>query len=79
MGPTATQVNEMLNLLEEQDYNTVIDFIGYLLKKRKAEQVKQNKLALQEIQEIFVDDKGWDSEEMMIEDMAAFRKERLGL
>jgi len=28
---------------------------------------------------MFSDDKGWGSEESMIEDMAKFRRERLGL
>ena len=34
---------------------------------------------LKDIQNMFSDDKGWSSEESMIEDMAKFRRERLGL
>lgn len=37
------------------------------------------KTVLAEIQEVFHDDKGWDNEESMIADMAAFRKERIEL
>ena len=35
------------------------------------------KAVLGKIQDLFVDDKGWDSEEEMLEDMARFRQERI--
>lgn len=34
---------------------------------------------MKEIQSMFADDKGWDSEENMINDMVASRKERISL
>lgn len=42
-----------------------------------AQEQKSNKKTLKEIQSLFADDKGWDSEEDMIKDMAQFRKERM--
>lgn len=35
------------------------------------------KAVLEKIQDLFVDDKGWDSEEQMLEDLAKFRQERI--
>ena len=35
------------------------------------------KAVLGEIQDLFVDDKGWDSEEQMLEELAKFRQERI--
>jgi hypothetical protein len=48
-------------------YNTAVSFIQYLSYSRK------NKKAT-DSQKMFSDDKGWDSEDDMIADMAAFRK-----
>jgi hypothetical protein len=79
MAPTAMMINDMLNDLNEEDYQTAITFIQYLSDMRKKKQAKESKNILAEIQEIFVNDKGWDSEESMIADMAAFRRERMGL
>lgn len=41
--------------------------------------VQESKDILFQIQEMFKDDKGWNSEEDMIAEMAAFRRERMGL
>lgn len=79
MAPLAVQVNQLLDTLEEEDYKTAISFIEYLSDSRKKARIEKSKAALKEIQGLFADDKGWDSEESMIEDMAAFRKERMGL
>lgn len=35
------------------------------------------KAVMRKIQDLFVDDKGWDSEEEMLEDLARFRQERI--
>ena len=45
----------------------------------RSKRVEESKNTLAEIQKMFVEDKGWDSEESMIEDMAAFRRERMNL
>ena len=79
MAPKTSVVNELLDTLEDQDYDTVIDFIQFLSNKRKAEKNNQSSKILSETQSMFSEDKGWDSEESMIRDMAAFRRERMGL
>lgn len=79
MAPKAIVVNELLDTLEEQDYDTVINFIEFLSNKRKSERINQSSEILSEIQSMFLEDKGWDSEDSMIRDMAAFRRERMGL
>ena len=43
----------------------------------RREKADQDSKTLKEIQSMFADDKGWDSEESMINDMAAFRRERM--
>ena len=77
MAPAAIKLTDMLDNLEEEDYNVAITFIQYLSETRKKKNVEENKAILKEIQNIFSDDSGWDSEESMIEDMAAFRKDRM--
>ncbi len=79
MAPTAVAVNKMLENLEEEDFQTAITFIQYLSDTRKKKKAENSKNILAEIQGMFQDDKGWDNEESMIADMAAFRKERMGL
>jgi N-glycosylase/DNA lyase len=79
MAPTSAVISDMLNHLEEEDYRTAISFIEYLASSRKKKRVEESKNTLAEIQKMFVEDKGWDSEESMIEDMAAFRRERMNL
>ena len=73
MAPAAIKLTDMLDNLEE-DYNVAITFIQYLSETRKKKNAEENKAILKEIQNIFSDDPGWDSEESMIADMAAFRK-----
>ncbi len=73
------KLNDMLNSLPEEDYKTVVDFVEYLTEKRKKECAKQSQALLDEIQTMFANDKGWQSEDEMLADMAKFRKERLGI
>ena len=77
MAPAAIKLTDMLDNLEEEDYNVAITFIQYLSETRKKKNVEENKAILKEIQNIFSDDSGWDSEESMIADMVAFRKDRM--
>lgn len=76
MAPTAIMISNMLNALDEEDYNTAISFIQFLSNSRKKKKSEQSKKILAEIQEIFMDDKGWGNEASMIEEMSAFRRER---
>mgnify|MGYP003499009084 FL=1 len=77
MAPTAIMINNMVNTLDEEDYNTAISFIQYLSDSRKKQKAEQSKKILSEIQDMFSDDKGWESEDYMIKEMADFRRERM--
>ena len=77
MAPTATMVNDLLNTLEVEDYNAVISYIQYLAATRKREKAEKSLSALSTIQAIFAEDRGWESEEEMLADMADFRRERM--
>lgn len=80
MAPTATNVNELLKTLEEDDLNAAIRYIQFLSVSRKQEKVNKSKELLNEIQSMFKDgDRGWDTEEEMIQDMAEFRRGRMKL
>ena len=79
MSPTAVVVNKMLENLEEEDFQTAITFIQFLSDTRKKKKAADSKSILAEIQGMFQDDTGWNDEESMIADMAAFRQERMGL
>lgn len=79
MSPNAAIINDLLDKLEEEDYKIAITFLQYLSDMRKKKRVAESKETLAQIQEMFIDDKGWDSEESMLADMAAFRKDRMGL
>ena len=79
MSPTAVTVNRMLENLEEEDFQTAITFIQFLADTRKKKKAADSKSILAEIQGMFQGDTGWNAEESMIADMAAFRKERMGL
>lgn len=79
MAPTAMVVSDMLDTLEEEDYKMAVNYIQFLADSRKKDRVKKAQKAMDRIQSIIGDDKGWDSEEEMLADMARFRKERMGL
>ncbi len=68
----------MLNTLENDDYDIIMDYIRILSTVRKKERAMRTIAAMDEFQGIIGDNKGWDSEEDMLKDMAAFRRERLG-
>lgn len=77
MAPTASVVNDLLNTLEVEDFNATISYIQFLSASRKRKKEEKNLAALSAIQNMFADDKGWESEEEMLADMADFRRERL--
>lgn len=80
MSPAVNNVvNDLLNTLEEDDYNMAISYIRFLSDARKKAKVKRAAEVMEQIQSIVGEDKGWESEDEMLADMAAFRKERMGL
>ena len=64
---------------KEEDYQAAISYIGYLAAMRKKKRAEDSLKILSDIQSMFKDDKGWASEQDMLEDMAQFRRERMGL
>lgn len=79
MTATTAAINEMLDTLDADDYNAAIRYIEFLSVSRKREKSRENKNIMKEIQQMFSDDKGWDSEDDMLTDMANFRRERMKL
>ena len=66
-------VAELYNTLSLTAQQEVYDFMMYLVQKQK----NDVKTTFDEINAMFKDDKGWNNEEEMISDIAAFRRERL--
>ena len=62
MVSTSRILNTILEDLEE-NYNTAIQFIQFLADTRKKKKSINSKKILAEIQDIFQNDKGWESEE----------------
>mgnify|MGYP000491625842 CR=1 FL=1 len=79
MSPKAILLNDMLNTLNDEDYDIIIEYIRLLSATRKKERAIQTIAAMDKFQEVIGEDKGWLSEDDMLEDMAAFRKERLSI
>ena len=79
MSPKAILLNDMLNTLNDEDYDIIIEYIRLLSATRKKERAVQTIAAMDKFQEVIGEDKGWLSEDDMLEDMAAFRKERLSI
>lgn len=77
MPPKAIILNDMLNTLEDNDYDTIMDYIRLLSAVRKKERAMQTIAAMDEFQSLIGENTGWDSEEDMLNDMADFRRERL--
>lgn len=77
MSPKAIMLNDMLNTLEEKDYDTIIEYIRLLSATRKKERAMQTIGAMDEFQNIIGENVGWTSEEDMLKDMADFRRRRL--
>lgn len=79
MSSDAIMINDILENLDEEDYRIAITFLQYLSDMKKKKKAKESNEILSQIQGLFSDDKGWDSEKQMLADMAAFRKKRMGL
>ena len=77
MAPEAAALNDMLDTLEKDDYNTIMEYIRLLSAMRKKERAMKTMAAMQEFEDIIGGEKGWNSEEDMLADMAAFRRKRM--
>ena len=69
------EISSLLAGLNEEDYAHAISYIRYLYANRKT--AEKNERLMRGIRELIGDDKGWNSEEEMIEDLAAFRRSRM--
>ncbi len=79
MSSNAILVNDLLEKLDEEDYKIALTFLQYLSDERKKKRAQESKKLLSQIQVMFEEDKGWNDEESMLADMAAFRRKRMGL
>ena len=46
MAPATAKINDMLNSLDEEDYNTAISFIEFLAASRKKKRAEESKKQL---------------------------------
>lgn len=72
-------IQEMLTLLNQESYKLAISYIQELIEKQEKEKVAHSRRMLDEINAMFAEDKGWDSEEEMLKDLANIRRKREGL
>lgn len=79
MVENAAMVNKLLNTLEDEDYGKAVSYIQFLSESRRKQKERKAAEVMDEIQSVLGGEKGWESEEAMLEDMAKFRRERLGL
>lgn len=68
MVSAAMVVRDMLNTLEEEDCKMAISYIQFLSDSRKKERVKKASDLMDKFQTVIGEDKGWDSEEAMLEE-----------
>ena len=74
------KANDMIDAMEEEDLNMALSYIRFLATSRKERELNDSSRKLENIQKMFADDKGgYLSEDDMIRDLAAFRRERMGL
>ena len=69
------EISSLLAGLNEEDYAHALSYIRYLYANRRNADKVERQFA--EIRKLIGDDKGWDSEEDMIKDMAEFRRSRM--
>lgn len=69
----------MLNYLEEEDYNAAISYIEYLAASRRKKRAVESRKVLAEMHNLVKNDTPWANEDEMLAELAAFRRERMGL
>ena len=73
MPAVKNDITQMIAALTDEYRIAAVKYIEFLSQAQKT----KAKATLGEIQGIFTNDKGWESEEEMLLDMANFRRERL--
>lgn len=82
---SAVEMKAFENQLEDLSFSEQLYVMEYLLKLIRLRQQKESAneksaspmAVLGKIQDMFAEDKGWASEEEMLEDLAGFRRERV--
>ena len=75
--PTAVkEINTLLETLDVEDYTVVLDYVRLIAQNRKKQRALDSIEAMNEFHSVLNGDKGWNSEEEMLEDMAEFRRSR---
>ena len=73
----ALELNRLLAGLNNEDLRKAISYVEFLYDQRQKTDADRNGRIMREIQALIGDDKGWDSEEEMIKDVAEFRRSRM--
>ena len=73
MYAQTVDLSQMIATLTDEYRIAAIKYVEYLSQAQKS----KAKETLRQIQASFKDDKGWDSEAQMLEDMANFRRKRI--
>ncbi|MBQ3653008.1 MAG: hypothetical protein II954_01170 [Synergistaceae bacterium] len=73
----ALELNRLLAGLDNEDLRKAISYVEFLYDQRRKADADRNGRIMREIQALIGDDKGWDSEEEMIKDVAEFRRSRM--
>ena len=76
MASKTVEIENLLSDLEEDDYRIIISFIEFLSASRKKKRATESIKAMEVCNNLYEDDKGWDSEEDMIRDLADYRRKR---
>ena len=79
MPEALKEINSLLTTLDNDDYTIIINYIKIISEKRKKQRVLETILAMNEFTAALNGEKGWETEEEMLKDMAEFRRARAGL
>lgn len=79
MPQAVTEINTLLATLEVEDYPVILEYVKLIAQNRKKQRALESIAAMNEFQTILNGDKGWNSEEEMLADMAEFRRSRIGV
>ena len=69
------EASNMLSALSAESYGNALSYIRFLFERDRAS-ASTNEEAMMRIQSLIGDNRGWASEEEMLEDMAEFRRRR---
>lgn len=70
-------ITDMLSGLSDNSRNSAYDYIRYLWEREGPQRQERAREAFEQVDAMIGDNKGWDSEEDMIRDLAEFRRSRM--